>query len=954
MTSPAPPLALPPAPPSEHRAGFPWFASVAPIIGALALWTMTGSPFALAFAALGPIVALASLADGRRHAGRARARWRSERRAALDELRREVAARHAAERDLAWRATPSTRRLLESPPGAGWRRTGPVAVVLGSGSRHSDLQLGGAAHDDADRAVVDAAARLTRAPILADPAGGIGFVGPAPLARAAARAALVQLAQRSTPGAVGIRVPGEAGWSWARSLPHRGGRDEIVVCEAGAPDRPEPGRRSPVDRSPGGRPTTWCLAIAADREALTPGLRTVVRVESPAFAVLEQAEGAPDGRALVPELLSAADAANWATAASAAAVKAGLAEAARPVPSRVPFDELAQPRLAEPERASLAVAVGVGRAGPVRIDLVRDGPHALVAGTSGSGKSEFLLAWLAALAAVHPPRLVNFLLVDFKGGAAFEPVRELPHVAGIVTDLDEAEAVRAIESLRAELRHREETLRAAGARAISELGVEPVLPRLVIVVDEFQAMVERFPELAPLIGDIASRGRSLGVHLVLAAQRPNGVIRESVTANCGVRVSLRVLHRADSLAVVGTEAAAELDPSAPGRAVLAREGEVVEFQSALVAPTEFERGRRATAGPAARRPWLDPLPSRLTRPELSGAGIEAPAEGEFAFGLADEPDRQRRSLALWRPLQDGPFVVVGSAGSGRSTALGALADAFAERHGPGAVVALAGPPGTEWDLAHDELGRLRCGRARPRLVVIDDLDTRYRAWPEEHRFAMLDTLAALGREGRATGLHLAASAASVLALPSVIREAVGAAVLLRHPGRTELVQAGGAGELWRADEPPGAGQWRGRRIQVTFASPVAAPREREVPRLELAPERPTAVVSRAPAADAERLAGCTGRRPIVLRAGSDAAARAMASLADPAEAPVVVADADTWTGQWMLLAAIRERGDVVVHAGATEYRAVTREREPPPMLDPGREQCWLWVEGAPVTRCSWP
>ncbi|WP_268891268.1 FtsK/SpoIIIE domain-containing protein, partial [Agromyces humi] len=259
-----------------------------------------------------------------------------------------------------------------------------------------------------------------------------------------------------------------------------------------------------------------------------------------------------------------------------------------------------------PSRSTLRAPVGMAGGGPLELDLVERGPHAIVAGTTGSGKSEFLLAWIAAMARDHQPDRVAFLLVDFKGGAAFEPVRELPHVVGVVTDLDEAEAERAVLSLRAELRHREAVLHAERARDIAELRPGVELSRLVIVVDEFQAMVERFPELGGVIADIAARGRSLGAHLILASQRPNGVVREQVTANCAIRISLRVMDTADSLAVVGSAAAASIGPETPGRGVVdPGDGRLVPFQSAIADPQTIESIRAAAASaPRPRRPWV--------------------------------------------------------------------------------------------------------------------------------------------------------------------------------------------------------------------------------------------------------------------------------------------------------------------------------------------------------------
>src|SRR6185312_6153436 len=116
------------------------------------------------------------------------------------------------------------------------------------------------------------------------------------------------------------------------------------------------------------------------------------------------------------------------------------------------------------------------------------------------------VSWVVAMASAHPPERLTVLLVDFKGGAAFEPLARLPHTIGIVTDLDDERAARALASLRAELRHRERQLAAVEARDIDGTGA---LPRLVIIVDEFAAMMADHPDLHTLFADIAARGRSL-------------------------------------------------------------------------------------------------------------------------------------------------------------------------------------------------------------------------------------------------------------------------------------------------------------------------------------------------------------------------------------------------------------------------------------------------------------
>ena len=616
---PEPSLALPPSPPEPARPGFPLLATLAPVIGALALWAVTGSVFSLVFAALGPLVAVASVFDARRQSLRLRRRAQRDREVLIGELDAEIDERHARERAAAWRRTPSARQLVDGVFVPVWRDGTLPLIVLGLGTTSSVVRVDGAPADPEDRAFLERAARLDDAPVLADPEGGIGFVGALPLARAAARAVIVQAANHALPGTVRVEPPAGEAWKWAAALPHRaesGGRVLRVVetrareeLDIGAPVA-ETGR----DDHSG---VAGLVAVATQVSSLPPGLRTVVRLDGPAVATLHRSGGAPE-RSFVPDLLGGAESLDWAVQAARAAARAGLA-AAGALPARVTLDELGQPSIPPGSRSTLAAVVGVVPGARLEIDLVRTGPHALVAGTTGSGKSEFLLAWLTALAQAQPPDRVAFLLVDFKGGAAFEAIRALPHVTGIVTDLDEGEAERAVSSLRAELRHRETVLLGAGARDIAEL--DPVVPlaRLVIVVDEFQAMIERFPELGAVIADIAARGRSLGVHLVLASQRPNGVVREQVVANCAIRVSLRVVQRADSIAVVGTPAAAEIRPDTPGRGVVDRgDGCPVPFQSAIVDVAAIEAvGSHHADALRARRPWLDPLPARITAADVS-------------------------------------------------------------------------------------------------------------------------------------------------------------------------------------------------------------------------------------------------------------------------------------------------------------------------------------------------
>ncbi|MBJ7452538.1 MAG: hypothetical protein JHC71_10695, partial [Blastococcus sp.] len=305
-------------------------------------------------------------------------------------------------------------------------------------------------------------------------------------------------------------------------------------------------------------------------------------------------------------------------------------------------------------RDALRTTLGRSADGPVAVDLCQDGPHALVAGTTGSGKSELLQSLIAGLALNHPPERCTFLLVDYKGGAAFAEAARLPHTVGMLTDLDGSTTARALRSLSAELSRREALLAAHGVADLAALPPTVALARLVIVVDEFATLAEELPGFVPGLIGIAQRGRSLGIHLVLATQRPGGVVSPEIRANCTLRICLRTTDEADSRDVLGTPAAAHLPVHRPGRALLRRgSGEPRALQVARVAvpvtsatdgpeirrwvwPGGMQAGRRAAAGPtdlarlvdalshaaevrgtaAPHRPWQPPLPDMLPQVDL--------------------------------------------------------------------------------------------------------------------------------------------------------------------------------------------------------------------------------------------------------------------------------------------------------------------------------------------------
>lgn len=417
--------------------------------------------------------------------------------------------------------------------------------------------------------------------------------------------------------------------------------------------------------------------------------------------------------------------------------------------------------------------IGQAADGPFAIDIRRDGPHGLVAGTTGSGKSELLQTLVAALAVANRPDEMNFVLIDYKGGAAFKDCADLPHTVGMVSDLDGHLTNRALASLSAELRRRERQLAQAGTKDIEDYlaaklpGDEP-MPRLLIIIDEFAALIQELPEFVTGLIDIARRGRSLGTHLILATQRPAGVVSAEIRSNTNLRIALRVTDAGDSADVIDAPDAAHIPKSLPGRA-FARLGHssLYAFQSARVGgrppgavaagvpsvwaygvddlaaaaparsvdeaddagvPTDLATlvravGQATTAlGLAARpSPWLPPLDPVIGLDQVLAEFPEAtPSESRLVvpLGLTDLPSQQRRDVAIWDIAHGSHLAVIGTGRSGRSTVLRLVGGAIgaylspADVHiygvdcGNNALLPLAGLPHVGAVVSRDQADRL--------------------------------------------------------------------------------------------------------------------------------------------------------------------------------------------------------------------------------------------------------
>jgi hypothetical protein len=245
-------------------------------------------------------------------------------------------------------------------------------------------------------------------------------------------------------------------------------------------------------------------------------------------------------------------------------------------------------------RYDRALLADLGRApvsgAPVVVDLNDVGPHCVVAGATGSGKSEFLRSLVLGMALRYPPERLGFVLIDFKGGASFGPLCRLRHVHATLTDLDETAVLRDLAFLRAELRRREALFATVGARnwveylehCATKPGRDEVLPEIAVVVDEFRVLVDSFPRAMDRLLHIATTGRSLGFHLIMSTQRPQGAISPDIRANVSVNVCFRVASDADSISVIGTPQAASLSSEGPGAGLVKVDGVVLGFRAWFV------------------------------------------------------------------------------------------------------------------------------------------------------------------------------------------------------------------------------------------------------------------------------------------------------------------------------------------------------------------------------------
>lgn len=406
------------------------------------------------------------------------------------------------------------------------------------------------------------------------------------------------------------------------------------------------------------------------------------------------------------------------------------------VPTTDPAEVLA--RWAQAPRATSTV-LGTGPSGPVVIDIAESGPHLLIAGATGWGKSELLRALVGGLALANRPDQLGLILVDFKGGAAFAPFAALPHTVDTITNLDGHQVMRALESLSGEMARRQRYLAAVGVdkledyQRLADAGTLPpgcprTLPRLLVVIDEFAKLRDDLPpEILSRLVHVATQGRSLGLHLVIGTQTPRGSVPAEIRPNVNVHIALHLTaeHSSD---VIGVPDASGL--AVKGRAYLRRgeEAELTLFQSA------FLGGVREPASPPVRihpvawprlgypppahlgatvrdidllvgvvraaardgdlhgpdRPWLPELPAIVSLESLEapagGIGPHPPGLADAApqpqpivlrYAREDHPEQRAQPAAVWDLRMGTHLLAAGQPKSGRTTLLRTLAASVA-------------------------------------------------------------------------------------------------------------------------------------------------------------------------------------------------------------------------------------------------------------------------------------
>ena len=756
-----------------------WIMMVVPMVAGIAMVTILKNPMYLMFAFLGPVSGLGNwLASRRTHKARQAAKLaKHEHRlesalAALHEAASaEVRVRRSGHPDpatLVRAARGPRRRLWERRP------SDPdfLELRVGLADLPSTIEVRGG--------TAPAPPLLSDVPVTVPllEAGSVGIAGPIEQSTGIARTLLFQVAALHSPSDVRIVVvSAEPVWSWATWLPHvrtdeeggplqigsdpastrarldeldqllaarktatnaYGGRSDVLPRIVVLFDRPSRLDRARVHKILGEGPELGIHAICIEEsEPELPEEHAGASIAPFSDRMAVRVRNRPTITEVRDEII---DLTHLDVAARCLAPLRPESTASAELPGSIRFLEMIG--LTDPTPAAVRsgwssragrcrAAVGMGPGGALEIELDDRAPHALVAGTSGAGKSEFLKTFLAGLALTNHPDDLQFLLVDFKGGGDFRTLARLPHTIDLVTNTDDADqsaVKRALELLEAEVERRQRLVNEHGGRDLATYrtlrqrdGSLPVMGRLLVVADEFAELASRQPELLDKLVSVARVGRAMGVHLILATQRPSGAVTPQIQANVPLRVCFRVLEgQGDE--VIGARDPERISRNSAGRGYVRYGDEALtEVQCARVAnarpdvaaeraPISIEVETWATVGhpqAAAARgpevpdadtdlwtlveaiiaaagedgwrenpvPWPKPLPSSVPFIPGRSAVVDELGQSGAVIGMVDDP-RSQRHVPHVLGLGAGNLAVAGSPGSGRTTTLRTAAAAL--------------------------------------------------------------------------------------------------------------------------------------------------------------------------------------------------------------------------------------------------------------------------------------